>query len=78
MKLIEVSIEAIRAAINNNAGGIIIIMPVGGWDEDLITVWLLILNFVKALAFNRNRFTKRRVSSTSLLRPRKQGIRFSV
>ena len=45
MKLFEVSIEAIRAAISNYAGGIIVIMPTGVWNEDLVAVCPLIFNF---------------------------------
>ncbi|CDS40658.1 nicalin [Echinococcus multilocularis] len=42
MKLIEVNVEVIRTAISNNAGGILIILPTGGWDENLLTHWLRI------------------------------------
>ncbi|VDD76864.1 unnamed protein product [Mesocestoides corti] len=40
MKLIEVTKETLRAAISNNAGGIIIILPTGGWSDDLLAHWL--------------------------------------
>lgn len=38
MKLAEVSMDNIRNAINNNAGGIVIVLPVTGWTEDLTSV----------------------------------------
>ncbi len=38
MKLAEVTIESVRTAISNNAGGIIVILPVGGWSEELAEV----------------------------------------
>ena len=38
MSLNEVNVEGIRNAISNNAGGIIILLPSNGWNEDLLAV----------------------------------------